>query len=207
MRSDTALIARALIKSLSYRPPLVAFTSLLWNSFNWNTRTLIIHLISPIREREIKREIKKRNRQARMAELADAMEQKLHLRRSSKCEDSPSSSDEEGAGDAGDADVAATLTNDFGVNFECVCIDCYYNDTKLIPPGIVAGFYHRMISRSIDCDNHLLRFITFHFVINLVSISSINSLHTSFRLWFSSIFTRLNLPRIHFIQFYVCEFD
>jgi len=71
-----------------------------------------------------------------MSDLVDAIAQKLHLRKSSKCDGSSPSSSEEEVGDAADVDdVAATLTNDFGVNFECVSAQCQYNDTKLIPPG------------------------------------------------------------------------
>ena len=82
-----------------------------------------------------------------MSDLVDAIAQKLHLRKSSKCDGSSPSSSEEEVGDAADVDdVAATLTNDFGVNFECVSAQCQYNDTKLIPPGIFAGFCNRMVS-------------------------------------------------------------
>ena len=82
-----------------------------------------------------------------MSDLVDAIAQKLHLRKSSKCDGSSPTSSEEEVGDAADVDdVAATLTNDFGVNFECVSAQCQYNDTKLIPPGIFARFCNRMVS-------------------------------------------------------------
>lgn len=82
-----------------------------------------------------------------MSDLADAIAQKLHLRKSSKGQDVSSSSSSDGEEAGGVDDVAATLTNVFGADFECVSDKCHYNDAKLIPPGIFFFFFLNFVQQ------------------------------------------------------------